>query len=146
MCNVETQIHRWWESSDVIEYVVLEDGLCVSFVSFAALSAHNPLLPPLASESGRLVTVSGGGGSLNSLSFCLSLIFWLGEGSTGVLVPILCTLEQFRKGSTFTPLIVCGCWCHILPPGSVFVWLCVCFLLLCPVVLEGKAQSWNTSV
>lgn len=89
--------------------MVLEDGLCVNFVNSDALLAQNPLLPALASESGRLVKVSGGGDSLNSLSFCLSLLFWPGEGSAGVLVPILCTLEQFRKGSTFTPLIVCGC-------------------------------------
>lgn len=105
MCNDQTQIH-WWLCSDVISYMALEDGLCVYS---AALSVQNPLLPAFASERGRLVTVSGGGDSLNSLSFCLSLLFWLGEGSAGVLVPILCTLEQFRKGSTFTPLIVCGC-------------------------------------
>lgn len=83
--------------------------MCVNSVNSDALLAQNPLLPALASESGRLVKVSGGGDSLNSLSFCLSLLFWPGEGSAGVLVPILCTLEQFRKGSTFTPLIVCGC-------------------------------------
>lgn len=66
--------------------------------------------------------------SVDSDSFCY------GEGSGRVLVPILHFLEQIREGSTFTPFIVCGFWCHILP------WpLCACFLPFC----EAALSQWG---